>query len=36
MEPATGAILGMASLPSYTVADPMVIQEGEEKCCTRP
>lgn len=30
MEPATGAILGMASLPTFTVSDPMVIQEGEE------
>jgi cell division protein FtsI (penicillin-binding protein 3) len=30
MEPATGAILGMASLPTFAVSDPMVIREGEE------
>ncbi len=30
MEPSTGAILGMASLPTYTVSDPMQIREGEE------
>lgn len=30
MEPATGAILGMASQPTYTVSDPMVFKPGEE------
>lgn len=30
MEPATGAVLGMANLPTYTVSDPMVIKEGDQ------
>jgi cell division protein FtsI (penicillin-binding protein 3) len=30
MEPATGAILGMVSLPTYTISDPMVFRSGEE------
>ena len=30
MEPATGSILGMASLPTFTVNDPLVIKPGEE------
>jgi cell division protein FtsI/penicillin-binding protein 2 len=30
MEPATGAILGMASLPTYTVTDPMVFNPEEQ------
>jgi len=30
MEPATGAILGMAILPTYTVADPMVFRPGDQ------
>jgi cell division protein FtsI/penicillin-binding protein 2 len=29
MEPATGAILGMASLPTFTVADPMVVRPDQ-------
>lgn len=30
MEPATGAILGMASLPTVTISDPMVIKPGDQ------
>lgn len=30
MEPATGAILGMTSYPTYAVSDPMVFRQGEE------
>ena len=30
MEPSTGAILGMTSLPTYAVSDPMVFRSGEE------
>jgi cell division protein FtsI/penicillin-binding protein 2 len=30
MEPSTGAILGMASLPTFTVNDPMTIKPGDE------
>jgi cell division protein FtsI (penicillin-binding protein 3) len=30
MEPATGAILGMTSYPTYVVSDPMVFRQGEE------
>lgn len=30
MEPATGAILGMATYPTFTIADPMTIAPGEE------
>ena len=30
MEPATGAILGMTSLPTFAVSDPMVFKPGEE------
>ena len=30
MEPSTGAILGMASLPTFTVSDPMTIREGDQ------
>ena len=30
MEPSTGSILGMASLPTFAVNDPMVIKPGEE------
>jgi cell division protein FtsI (penicillin-binding protein 3) len=30
MEPATGAILGMTSMPTYAVSDPMVFRSGEE------
>lgn len=30
MEPSTGAILGMASLPTFALSDPMEIQSGEE------
>jgi cell division protein FtsI (penicillin-binding protein 3) len=30
MDPSTGAILGMASLPTFTVADPMVIKTGDQ------
>jgi cell division protein FtsI/penicillin-binding protein 2 len=30
MEPSTGSILGMASLPTFTVNDPLVIKPGEE------
>ena len=30
MEPASGAILGMTSSPTYAVSDPMVFKQGEE------
>src|SRR6266536_483427 len=30
MDPATGAILGIASSPTYTISDPMTINPGEE------
>jgi stage V sporulation protein D (sporulation-specific penicillin-binding protein) len=30
MEPSTGAILGMTSLPTYAVSDPMVFRPGEQ------
>lgn len=30
MDPKTGGVLGMASLPTFTVSDPMVIKPGDE------
>jgi len=30
MEPSTGAVLGMASLPTFPVSDPMIIRPGDE------
>ncbi len=30
MDPTTGAILGIASSPTYTISDPMVVNSGEE------